>query len=125
MAPSASPNPYAANGNSGSFQRFISRLTSINSQLPTAFGSVWLWMIPINASLASAFIYIYAHQVPLPWDVVGSALAFSAAAFLSGGLLGFLFGIPKAATSAAPADSEYMANTNLEQISNWLTTIVV
>ncbi len=57
-----------------------------------------------------------------------------------GGLLGFLFGIPRSLSSATtrtsgdeggngvgadPNDKGYRANTNLEQISDWLTKILV
>lgn len=75
---------------------------------------------------------------------VGSGAAFVAGASLvTGSFLGFLFGIPRAAaseaiaakgTGASPKDSdgpaaaaavEYRANTNLEQISDWLTKILV
>jgi hypothetical protein len=107
---------------------FISRFIRFASQVPTILANAWLWAIPVLAVLSSGYVYIYAQFVPAgysAWNVVGCGLVFGAAAFLAGGVLGFLFGIPKAATSAASADSEYTANTNLEQISNWLTTIVV
>jgi len=75
---------------------------------------------------------------------VGSGAAVvGGASLVVGSLLGFLFGIPRsAAGEAAPASSgqavakgsgdaaaqapvEYRANTNLEQISDWLTKILV
>jgi hypothetical protein len=52
----------------------------------------------------------------------------AAAAWLSGGVLGFLFGVPRlrAATPQNPsATSSFVPNTNLEQISDWLTKIIV
>jgi hypothetical protein len=65
-------------------------------------------------------------------------LMIAGAAALVGGLLGFLFGIPRALQSdEAPAPQpgaakegdhptvSYKANTNLEQISDWLTKILV
>ena len=126
MASGGSSAPNNSGTKQGPFQGFITWLTSFNLQLPTAFSGAWLLAIPVIGLVATCYIFVYAQQVVAdPWNVVGSALAFGAAAFLSGGLLGFLFGIPKAATSAAAADSEYTANTNLEQISNWVTTIVV
>ncbi|HEU5105449.1 MAG TPA: hypothetical protein VFU11_06370 [Solirubrobacterales bacterium] len=70
---------------------------------------------------------------------VGSLTA--ASAFAVGALLGFLFGIPRtvaaasgattgqAGTGSAPANTadahRFAANTNLEQISDWLTKILV
>jgi hypothetical protein len=65
--------------------------------------------------------------------VVGGGAMAGAAAFVAGGQIGFLFGIPRVLeTDAEPlpsADgvprSRYRVNTNLEQISDWLTKILV
>jgi RTX calcium-binding nonapeptide repeat (4 copies) len=67
---------------------------------------------------------------------VGDAAAFASGlliaggAFLIGGLFGFLFGIPKSLTDSAVATNPAQArafkpNTNLEDISDWLTKIIV
>jgi len=68
------------------------------------------------------------------------AMLAAAASFAVGALLGFLFGIPRAnatqhvitsvenqggATQADPSAPMYGPNTNLEQISDWLTKILV
>jgi hypothetical protein len=77
-------------------------------------------------------------------SVLGVGLIIGAAALAVGGFLGFLFGIPRAAISQGSAQEEqpgggqvsgkgeesgsrpaYTANTNLEQISDWLTKILV
>lgn len=73
-------------------------------------------------------------------SVAAFGAASAGAALLVGGLVGFLFGIPRrlqqehtnATTAAArPGDEDdsgrslYSANTNLEQISDWLTKILV
>ena len=66
-------------------------------------------------------------------------LLLAMAAFVVGGLIGFLFGIPKALTDAnapkgepqegnpAPAANRlgYQPSTNLEQVSDWLTKILI
>ena len=61
-------------------------------------------------------------------------LVVAGAAMLTGGLMGFLFGIPRTlqgereagdAAGGAPPETQYRANTNLEQISDWLTKILV
>lgn len=63
-----------------------------------------------------------------------TAVTVGIASFMGGGILGFLFGIPRYA--ASPSDKKvlteadasavkYQANTNLEQISDWLTKILV
>lgn len=77
---------------------------------------------------------------------IGTGVVVAAAALVIGGLLGFLFGIPRtlqqptqvaaagtvddsktgaAVGLPARAGTEYQANTNLEQISDWLTKILV
>lgn len=65
--------------------------------------------------------------------VASSGAMAGAAAFVAGGLAGFLFGIPRVLpTGAVTSDdgdgapqSGYRVNTNLEQISDWLTKILV
>jgi hypothetical protein len=57
---------------------------------------------------------------------VGSIVA--VAAFAVGAIVGFLFGIPRQLQrdgAAAPAQGGLLVNTNLEQISDWLTKIIV
>ena len=41
-----------------------------------------------------------------------------------GGVLGFLFGVPKFRADAK-IDGAYLPNTNLEQVSDWLTKIII
>lgn len=63
-------------------------------------------------------------------EAFSSAAMIYAASFLAGSLLGFLFGIPRALSSDVVSNSEerdrrLIANTNIEQISDWLTKIIV
>jgi hypothetical protein len=65
-------------------------------------------------------------------EVLAVGLLTAAAAFAAGALLGFLFGIPRflaqqgaAAVPGATDSPTYAPNTNLEQISDWLTKILV
>ncbi|NQV80056.1 MAG: hypothetical protein HQ495_05840 [Alphaproteobacteria bacterium] len=64
-------------------------------------------------------------------SVVASGIGIAAAAGIVGGFLGFLFGIPRKLQIADGKDSlgsnsaSYGANTNLEQVSDWLTKILV
>ena len=60
-----------------------------------------------------------------------TGLLLSGASLLVGGALGFLFGIPRTLQPDEPDDGAeagrvaYRANTNLEQISDWLTKMLV
>src|ERR1700728_3255209 len=71
-------------------------------------------------------IIIYALSVSLNFATVVSVGAMAgAAAFVAGGLLGFLFGVPKTSggdgeDSGGRRQARYRVNTNLEQISDWL-----
>ena len=52
----------------------------------------------------------------------------SGASFFLGGIAGFLFGVPRTITvdqRGVATDTRYMDNTSLEEISDWLTKIVV
>lgn len=77
------------------------------------------------------------YAMTTEWSVLGVALIAAVAAFSAGALPGFLFGIPRtlAAESPIPSDKvsgssaqnqlSHLPNTNLEQISDWLTKILV
>ncbi|MEU9133212.1 hypothetical protein AB0D08_34830 [Kitasatospora sp. NPDC048540] len=65
---------------------------------------------------------------------LGGGLMVAATFAVGGGLLGFLFGVPRLLTSGAAAHPEdpaatstasYAPNTNLEQVSDWLTKILL
>jgi hypothetical protein len=93
------------------------------------FTSGWMYMIPLVVILWGVAILIYAVQLPsgIRWGAWATANMIAGASFLLGGLVGFLFGIPRAIqSSTAPMDAtKYQANTNLEQVSDWLTKIIV
>ena len=80
--------------------------------------------LPLAALLA---LLVYAWG---DWDVLAVAALVAAGAFVGGGLFGFLFGIPRSLAQPVedPKDTSagrYQPNTNLEQISDWLTKILV
>jgi hypothetical protein len=93
------------------------------------FASGWMFSIPIVTILWGVVILIYAIQLPseVRWGAWAVANLIAGAAFLGGGLVGFLFGIPRAIQSPAvpTGTAKYRANTNLEQVSDWLTKIIV
>jgi hypothetical protein len=90
------------------------------------------WFTPlVVASFAVALLAVVGYALAEDWNIqiLALALLIAGGAFVTGGLLGFLFGIPRALTGRAEDDVEsgrgYGANTNLEQISDWLTKILV
>lgn len=89
----------------------------------------WWWVIPLLCFIGVVGILIYVSQVPsgVRWSVYGTAVTIGSAAFLTGGLIGFLFGIPHTVQGVDPSTSgtQYRGNTNLEQVSDWLTKIIV
>ena len=92
--------------------------------------SGWLPYTAPFAALGIVGIAIYSVSVG-DASAFASALLIAAGAFLVGGLFGFLFGIPKSlatdpGTTTTPAQARaFKPNTNLEDISDWLTKIIV
>lgn len=85
--------------------------------------------LAFSSAASLAFALAVGGSVGDVLEILGTATIVGGAAAVSGALLGFLFGIPRtlqresAPTSEAP--TIYLANTNLEQISDWLTKILV
>jgi hypothetical protein len=57
-------------------------------------------------------------------EALGLLLAYLAASVVVGGGLGFLFGVPRVVDGDDPKDKN-RPNSNLEQISDWLTKVLV
>lgn len=72
-------------------------------------------------------LLLYTTGVADPVSALGAGLMISGATAVAGGGLGFLFGIPRALGSAGSSTQQggYTANTNLEQVSDWLTKILL
>lgn len=108
-------------------------------QAPTALAQAHPWLRPmwILVAVGSAAILLEALQKldgPLSASLLaassflGAGLTVAGAALLAGGLLGFVFGIPRALQGHSEGSIQgvvYLPNTNLEQISDWLTKILV
>jgi hypothetical protein len=84
----------------------------------------------VSLSIVKAGVKIYSRAL----DAWPAALVWSIASFTCGFAVGFLFGIPRVLqeNGSAPAESskrgsdyKMRVNTNLEQISDWLTKIIV
>jgi hypothetical protein len=76
----------------------------------------------------SAYLHPWSSRAPLRPAVIGCLLA--GGVMFVGFIVGLLFGIPKSRldgdTSGAPTRTgRFLPNTNLEQISDWLTKILV
>jgi CheY-like chemotaxis protein len=102
------------------------------------YQTVWrLLMIGMLAGLALPVAYATQAATFISVATVGLVVAGASAAV--GGLVGFVFGIPRLLQDERPAPSEgepgvdstprrssgYAGNTSLEQISDWLTKILV
>jgi hypothetical protein len=90
-------------------------LTVLGFALP-AFGAIWIFIYAFSASGGSAGKYL------------GVGLLTAFAAFLVGGLGGFLFGIPKLVSSGELRQRtglRYSPSTNLAEVSDWLTKLLL
>jgi hypothetical protein len=74
--------------------------------------------------LVGIIIYAIGKSEVVLW--ISSSLIIGLAIFMVGGLIGFLFGVPKVNLHYSKNDNkEYLANTSLEEISDWLTKIII
>ena len=85
-----------------------------------AFGAYFLGLLAIG-------LYAFAEG---SWRVFGVLWIVGTAAWLAGTALGFIFGVPRVRSdNPIPAEkivnTSIVPNTNLEQISDWLTKIIV
>jgi hypothetical protein len=86
----------------------------------------FLYLVPL-AGVAGMLVYAVAGNAT--GRVFGVSLLWAASAWVFGAFLGFLFAIPQSASRGAangtsPA-AAYKSNSNLEEISDWLTKILV
>src|ERR1700733_13828403 len=93
------------------------------------FAYGWTYAIPLIAFLWTIVILIYSLSMPsgVRWSVFATAVITGSCSFLAGGLVGLLFGIPRSALGSAgtTATGRYQANSNLVEVSDWLTKIIV
>lgn len=95
--------------------------------------------IALLIAIVSAFILIIIYDGLHDWDGLPIALLWAFACLASGGIIGFLFAIPRvipfdvknqnsaslANVSGQFANNRLGVNTNIEQVSDWLTKIIV
>lgn len=89
---------------------------------PLAF---WEWMAIIAYLTGLLLSAIYAFAVGDAGRVFALLFLVGSAAWVSGGALGFLFGVPRFQADTQAGSRRLLPNTNLEQISDWLTKIIV
>jgi len=78
----------------------------------------------IMTAFIISFYSFYPNMLPLTWASYSfGAILIYVTSTIIGGFPGFLFAIPRAATLAGTKEemAGYKANTNLEQVSDWLT----
>jgi len=88
---------------------------------------------PLSISLVVGIVIVLLFGLSGSIDAFAVVALASGAAFAFGALLGFLFGIPKyrrddqgnVVVSNDTTKKNYAANTNLEEVSDWLTKIIV
>lgn len=94
------------------------------------------WRATLVLAITLGFAVVLVYVSSEPEASLGLAVLLTGGCLLSGGFVGFLFGIPKALqgspAAAATGDNpqrtnlqQYRANTNLEEVSDWLTKILV
>ena len=109
-----------------------SSLAKINQALKFIFVSVCV------TTLGSIVFSIQAKTIAEYFSIFGVALLIQVSSLLAGMLTGFLFGIPRSLQTDSPpivtenngtskqlSQPGFRGNTNLEQISDWLTKILV
>ena len=129
----------------------LGRVEKYMSQLrfpKLASDNVAFFVLAVVASIGFFFILMYSAQTSSRaqfWSVMGVSMLIAGMFLLIGNFLGLLFGIPRALQAKSPEESSdthsnqgksseksgeregtpYGPNTNLEQISDWLTKILV
>jgi hypothetical protein len=91
-------------------------------------------VVPALVVFALGLFALLLYCATLPagsrWGAFGAGIGVGVAATALGAVLGFLFGIPRSlqgngTEAVEPGVTGYRPNTNLEQISDWLTKILV
>jgi hypothetical protein len=96
--------------------------------------TIWLWVLAVAVFLPCGSIFLFAFGRAGAAQIMATGVVLGCAGLVGGALIGFIFGVPRVLTGERPvqaagtADSRantIVANTNLEEISDWLTKILV
>jgi hypothetical protein len=91
----------------------------------------WLAVLALGVpAFGSLWILSYSFATPGPhWSYLGTGMLTAIAAFLSGCVVGFLFGIPRVVSSGQlrhdKATQAYVPSTNIAEVSDWLTKLLL
>lgn len=99
----------------------------------------WLLTLWVVLALGMVLLALYASSQSQPLAVLGAGGAVAVASAMTGAVIGFLFGLPRAgkagtgeagqqgggAPNGGTNQADIRPNTNLEDISDWLTKILV
>ena len=92
------------------------------------------WRFYLGLGIVAGLGAVALHSAPnCRWRELSAGILLAGASLFLGILIGFLFGIPKTSkaspdsnsSAAAPPGVSYSLNTNLEDISDWLTKMLV
>src|SRR5579863_4303662 len=84
------------------------------------------WMVFLVLLPAVGVVAIAAYAwASAGWAAFAAGLLTAAAALAVGAALGFLFAIPRSVSSSQPGVGWFKSSTSLEEISDWLTKILV
>ncbi len=95
-----------------------------------------LGVLGISLGILGGYIYSISIKSENNTEIFATIAMVSASAYVFGNLIGFLFGIPRTNEKNLNSDTydnskesknniNYRVNTNLEQVSDWLTKIIV
>ncbi|MBV2152603.1 hypothetical protein [Kitasatospora sp. SUK 42] len=79
--------------------------------------------VPVGTGLLGLLLFSLGREDA--WQALGGGLVVAGASAVLGGALGFLFGVPRVRGGSDEPQGSYAPNTNLEQVSDWLTKVLL
>lgn len=106
-------------------ERYIPELESTNR-----VSLIFALFAVFGVATIAIWAFATGDTVSVGFTIAGVTIVVAGAAAMLGGLLGFLFGIPRtmqdgAEAAAGSGETRQLVNTNLERVSDWLTTMLI